>query len=185
MSPALELTSVPAWAVTPTTPDADISGRYWTIVAFGSSGGDIARMWCTQIAAAGYESAIRLHEVPAIEGDDQARAALIADLADARVGWRLMMAGPAHACLRLRALAVQLDVADDEMTVASTEVDSRAVHCVHCRTVTCEPVQIDDVLPCSGCGRNLLVYYHVSRRQGVHLGFMVDAEESAVEESLP
>ncbi len=36
---------------------------------------------------------------------------------------------------------------------------------------------IDDVTPpCVGCRRDLLVYYHVSRRTGQYLGFMVDAE---------
>ena len=49
---------------------------------------------------------------------------------------RLMMAGPATACLRLRAKALDLGLADDEMTIASTEVERRAVYCVHCRTVT-------------------------------------------------
>ncbi len=53
------------------------------------------------------------------------------------------------------------------------------MHCVHCRTVTTAAVELSEVLPCSGCGRNLLVYYHVSRRQGAHLGYMVDAEEQS------
>jgi len=177
MRPALELTSVPAWATTPTRPHADLSGRSWTVVAFGASGAEMAGLWCSQIAVTGRESAVHVHEVAAEGGDEFARAALMSDLADARVGWRLMMAGPAHCCLRLRALAMQLGVADDEITVASTDVGLRSVQCVHCRTVTSAAVELEDVLPCAGCGRNLLVYYHVSRRQGAHLGFMVDAEE--------
>jgi len=175
MRPDLELTSVPGWALTPTRPDADLSGRAWTIMAFGPDGADVARDWLAQIASVGGESAVRLHEV------DPGRAieALTADLADARVGWRLMMAGPADACLHLRGAATGLGVADDEMTVASTDVDSRAVHCVHCAAVTRARVQLDEVLACGSCGRNLLVYYHVSRRGGTYLGFMVDAEEPA------
>ncbi|MBX7453608.1 hypothetical protein GR927_36995 [Mycolicibacterium sp. 3033] len=175
MSPALELTSVPAWAITPTEPAADTTGRWWTIIAFGPAGGAVARRWAAQI---GRESAVRSYEV-AVGDDERARAALVGALADARVGWRLMMAGPADACLRLRAAAVALGVADDEITVASTDVRKRAVHCVHCRTVTTAAVELSEVLPCSGCGRNLLVYYHVSRRQGTHLGYMVDAEEQS------
>ena len=35
---------------------------------------------------------------------------------------------------------------------------------------------VDDVICCDGCDRDLLVYYHVSRRTGAFLGFMVDAE---------
>ena len=176
MRPALELTSVPTWATTPARPAADTSGRSWTVVGFGAAGSEIARAWSAELTAAG-RSAVRLHEIDSVDGDEQARAALVADLADARVGWRLMMAGPAHMCLRLRAVAVQMDVADDEITVASTDVDTRAVQCVHCRTTTCAPVDLEDVVPCRGCGRNLLVHYHVSRRQGAHLGYMVDAEQ--------
>lgn len=172
MRPDLELTSVPGWALNPTQPDADLSGRVWTIIAFGPRGADVARGWMTQIVSAGHESAVRLHQVDA----GQARAALTADLADARVGWRLMMAGPADACLELRGAATGLGVADDEMTVASTDVDSRAVHCVHCGFVTRARVQLDEVLPCASCERKLLVYHHVSRRGGTYLGFMVDAE---------
>lgn len=41
MRPALELTSVPRWAVTVTNPDADLSGRYWTVIAFGPGTADV------------------------------------------------------------------------------------------------------------------------------------------------
>ncbi|GAB3216494.1 dimethylamine monooxygenase subunit DmmA family protein [Mycolicibacterium hippocampi] len=177
MGPALELTSVPAWTTAVTRPDADLSGRQWSIIAFGPAGAEVARGWSDQISASGRVSAVRVHEIAEQDGDGPARAALLADLAHARVGWRLMIAGPADACLKVRALAMETGIADDEMTVASTDVASRSVQCVHCRTVTSAAVELEDVLACSGCGRNLLVYYHVSRRQGAHLGFMVDAEE--------
>ena len=169
---------MPSWALTPTRVDADLSGRAWTIIAFGPGGAEIARGWVAQIASAGGKSAVRLHEVR----PGQAIEALTADLAEARVGWRLLMAGPADACLELRGAATGLGVADDEMTVASTDVDSRAVHCVHCGAVTRARMQLDEVLPCGSCERKLLVYHHVSRRGGTYLGFMVDAEE-AVEAS--
>jgi len=176
MKPALELTSVPPWATAASRPSADTSGRYWTVVAFGAAGAAITRAWCDEIVASGRGSGLTVHEF-ADGDDDAARAALLADLAVARVGWRLMMAGPAASCLRLRAAATAADVADDEMTVGSTDVELRAVQCVHCRAVTTAAVQLEGVVPCSGCGRNLFVYYHISRRQGAHLGFVVDAED--------
>ena len=175
MRPDLELTSVPGWALTPTHPDADLSGRAWTIMAFGAHGIAIARDWAAQIAAAGGDPAVRLHHIDSGDGVE----ALTSDLADARVGWRLMMAGPADACLRLRGAATVMGVADDEITVATTDVESRAVHCVHCGSVTRARVQLDEVLPCGECQRKLLVYHHVSRRTGSYLGFMVDAEQPA------
>jgi dimethylamine monooxygenase subunit C len=175
MRPDLEMTSVPHWALTPTRSDADLSGRAWTIMVLGPGGTDIARDWVAQIASAGGESAVRLHVVD----PGQAIEALTGDVAAARVGWRLMMTGPADACLQLRGAAMSLGVADDEMTVASTDVDSRAVRCVHCGAVTRARVQLDEVLACGSCERKLLVYYHVSRRHGTYLGFMADAEAPA------
>lgn len=174
MKPDLELTSVPPWATTVHQPDADLTGRYWTVVSFGAD--DVAANWTAQITARFPDADITVH---AVDADDAAAAAVSADLAEARVGWRLMVAGPADRCLRLRAHALHCGVADDEIVVASTTVGLREVLCVHCGTRTCSDVAIESVVPCAGCGRNLLVYYHVSRLKGAHLGFMVDAEEVA------
>lgn len=177
MKPALESTSIPAWATAPTRPVADLSGRSWTVVAIGSGVDDLVADWVAQIAACRTDPDIRTHRV---DDDAAARQAVDDDLAHALVGWRLMIAGTADACLRLRAHAVRSEVADDEMTVATSDVTMRDVSCVHCRTVTTAAVEVEEVTVCSGCGRNLLVYYHVSRRLGAHLGFMVDAEQAEV-----
>ena len=174
MKPDLDVTSVPGWAIAPTTPPADTRGRSWTLITFDSAAIAVAHQWQRQIVSAAAESAVRMHSVTDIA---DAVTALRADLADATVGWRLMVAGPARSCLSLRAEAVALGVADDEMTFASTEVTARSVQCVHCPTVNHVVVDLEDVTPCAGCGRNLLVYYHVSRRRGTYLGFMADAEE--------
>ncbi|MGK2868463.1 MAG: dimethylamine monooxygenase subunit DmmA family protein [Mycobacterium sp.] len=177
MRPDLELTSVPGWAIASALPAADLTGRSWTIIAFGPRAADVARDWVAQIAAAGRESAVRRYELAEWDDLGEGPAALRADLAGARVGWRLMMAGPADACLGLRGVATILGIAEDEMTIATTDVGSRAVHCVHCGAVTRARVQLDEVLPCQACGRKLLVYHHVSRHSGAYMGFMVDAEE--------
>ncbi len=179
MRPDFELTSVPDWALAPTEPDADRSGRSWTVLAFGARGADIAARWLTQISPAAAESAVRLHRFDASKSVREATAVLRADIGSARVGWRLMMAGPADACLYLRGVAVDLGVADDEMTVASTDVGSRAVHCVHCGAVTRDRVNLEETVPCRSCNRNLVVHYHVSRRSGTYLGYLVDAERPA------
>jgi hypothetical protein len=166
MTPALESTSIPAWAVVPSRPDADLSGRYWTVIAFADT--DVSD-WLAQIEARHPGAAPRVHRVT---DDAAAKRAVTADLATALVGWRLMIAGPADACLRLRAHAVRNHVGDDEITVASADITHRDVHCAHCRTVTRAAVELEEVVGCGGCGRNLFVYYHVSRRIGAHLGFM-------------
>lgn len=186
MTPALELTSIPTWATAPVRPPADLSGRTWTIVSFETSdAADTVAEWIGQLAgrnadagaseATGNGPAVTVHRV---RDDAEARAAIEADAASALVGWRLMLNGPADACLRARAVAVGLGVGDDELVVATVDVGTRDVHCAHCRAVTRADVELEHVVPCSGCGRNLFVYYHVSRRLGAHLGFMVDAETS-------
>jgi uncharacterized Rossmann fold enzyme len=172
MRPALETTSVPLWATSTARPDADLSGRYWTVVAIGAEAEAVATDWAAQIAAYAPRADIRVHRVA---DDGAAQEALSADLVDAVVGWRLMIAGPAHACLRVRARALRCGVADDEITVATTAVAVRAVRCALCGTVTSAEMGLGDVLSCSGCGRSVVVHHHVSRRLGAHLGFLADA----------
>ncbi len=175
MTPAIELTSVPTWAVAPTRPDADLSGRSWTVIAVvdGDSEtgttAEIVAAWIAQIESRHPGAAPRVHRV---SDDVAARDALTADMTTALVGWRLMIAGPADACLRLRAHAVRSHVGDDEITVASTDVAHRDVHCAHCRSVTRAAVELEGAVVCIGCGRNLVVHCHVSRRIGAHLGAM-------------
>lgn len=168
MAPPLELTSVPPWAVRPLYPAADLTGRQWTVLAIGYDAAEVAARWTAQITAHRPEA---LPQVHLCDDADAACRALDTDLTDAVVGWRLLLAGPAHACLRVRAHALELGAGDDEITVASTEVDTREVFCAHCRHVTTARVEITGTLPCPGCGRELFVYYHVSRRLGTHLGF--------------
>jgi hypothetical protein len=172
MAPPLELTSVPPWAVAPLCPDADLTGRHWTVVAIGDDAAAIAAAWTHQIATQRPDARPRVHQVADAEA---ACEALEADLADAVVGWRLLLAGPAHACLRVRAHALELGAVDDEITVASTEVDTREILCAHCRAITTARVELTATVPCADCGCELVVYYHVSRRLGTHLGFAAAA----------
>ena len=178
MKPDLEVTSVPAWAAAPLEPDADLTGRSWTVVGIGVAAEAIVERWITQIRETHPDPSLSVHLVAA-DADDAAAEAVSADLAAALVGWRLLIAGPADACLRLRAHALRGGVGDDEIVVASTAVTTREVACAHCGAHTRADVGLEDVVPCAGCHRNLLVYYHVSRLRGAHLGFMVDAEEVA------
>ncbi|GAB7069278.1 hypothetical protein H7J06_00530 [Mycobacterium hodleri] len=167
MTPAIEFTSVPPWAVAPRCAPADVSGRYWTVVAF-VGGESIASEWVAQLESRPGASP-RVHLVC---DDDVATGAVDADVATARVGWRLMIAGPADACLRLRAHALGIGIGDDEITVASTDVTAKDVHCAHCRAVTHDAVPLGGVVACHGCGRRLAVQAHVSRRIGAHLGVL-------------
>lgn len=170
---ALEQTSIPAWAASSAAEEADPTGREHAIIAIGESARDQAEAWRSFLVERSPASRVTVHEAA---DADQARASLDGELVRARVGWRLAVAGPADACLAVRARAVAAGLEDDEMRFASTDTNHRSVFCVHCRATMTVDAEIEQVVPCAACGRSLLVYYHVSRLSGSHLGFMVDAE---------
>ncbi|GAB92616.1 dimethylamine monooxygenase subunit DmmA family protein [Gordonia rhizosphera] len=170
--------SIPVWARSSVPADdspADdplpaLSGRSYLLVGVGEGADDTLRRW-TEVLPGG--TACRVLSYP---DTDRAGAALRAELAEARVGVRLVIAAPTGASLALRGVAVTAGLNDDEIHVASTGSGDIDVLCPHCRTVTTTSAGVDDVIDCRGCGRHLLIYYHVSRRSGTYLGFMVDAE---------
>lgn len=168
MNPALELTSVPAWAVQPLTPPCDPTATACTAVAVGPDAVDVATTWLAGAVAPG-----RLH---AVADTDEALAVVDAELAEARVGWRLLVAGPLTAVLPLRAHALAGGLVDAELAVATTSTEELPVACAHCAAVTSAPTHVGGVVACTGCERRLVVHHHVSRRQGAFLGFQVDAE---------
>lgn len=173
--PRLEHTSVPPWAVPAgegtRAPVRATGGAAYLLVGVGAGAADQLAAWldeageapCTTIAAADREAAL---------------VGVHGALASARVGVRLLVAGPVGDCLAVRAAAARAGMEDDEVAVAATsgEVD---LHCVHCGAATATAAELDASVPCSGCGRSLLLYAHVSRRTGRFLGFQVDAEECA------
>ena len=76
-------TSLPAW---PERVEADPSGRWFAILGIGDEALEITRGWARSID----------HPVWTFQASDVATAAdsLAAQLRQARVGWRLMLAGP-------------------------------------------------------------------------------------------
>jgi hypothetical protein len=69
-------------------------------------------------------------------------------------------------------------VEEDELYIRAVGTGRIEILCVHCRAVTAAAAEIGDVVPCTGCVRRLVVYYHVSRRTGQFLGYALDAEEA-------
>ena len=165
--------SVPAWArpgdlVETTTPTP--TGSSYLLVGVGDVADALGR----------WEADLPPLVTTRIHGDADTAADLLAGaLAEATVGVRVWVVADAGAALRLRAVAVSAGLEDDEIEVMTTDSDGPAeadVFCSHCRSVTRVRAVIDDVIPCAGCRRDLLVNHHVSRRTGQYLGFMVDAE---------
>lgn len=174
MAPMIDLaqTSLPRWAYDPMIESADPDGRRFTILAVGPDCEEVLAGWA--VATAG-----RATSVHRCTDATEAVAALEADLTTALVGHRVLVAGTAQDCLTVRAAAVRAGLADDELAVGVIGIPERTVCCVHCAATTTTGEPLDGVVACSGCARNLVVYAHVSRRTGHHLGFMVDAEEQA------
>jgi hypothetical protein len=170
--PKLEHTSVPPWAVGHVPAEPDPTGTSYVLAGVGAEGRAVVEGWVGDLAR---------HEVVGLVGDtvDEVAPRLTAALLSARVGVRVRIAGPAGACLALRGAAVTGGLEDDELHVRPTAGRGIELWCVHCRATTSITAAIDDVVECSGCGRSLLVYHHVSRRTGSFLGFQVDAEEVA------
>ena len=168
-------TSVPGWTREPIIQPADPVGRVHTVIEVVEE--DPA---ATGLVVAGWVGDLDGRDVRHRACTDTAAgvAALEAGLMAAKVGHRVLVAGSAAACLAVRAAGVRAGLADDEMAFGVVSVGTRTVWCVHCSVTTVAELALDDVVACSGCERSLLVYPHVSRRTGQHLGFMVDAEET-------
>lgn len=94
-------------------------------------------------------------------------------LASARVGLRLYIAGSDAFIRRIQRPAFEMGVLPTEIFVAVTGDEIR-VWCTHCKAITEAPAF--NLLECTGCGRQLLVYHHFSRRHGAYMGFQADAE---------
>jgi hypothetical protein len=166
---ALEHTSVPRWPAQP--PPVDPAARTVTILAFGRSAHPVARSWA---AAAGTRA--RLVHRP--EQDEDAAMTVRAEAAAARVGWRLMLAGPEADVLSARAEAIRLGAVPAEVGTHVTDTGLRRVLCLHCDAVTPARADVGATVPCGGCGRGLHVYHHVSRRRAAYMGFQADAEDA-------
>ena len=182
----LAYSSVPAWARTlgeaaPLSTDLpDATGREYVLIGVGDphaqpaagtpSAVDMVRAWAHALSPEVRRSVLLGDQADSLAGQ------LRETLRDSTVGVRVVITGPAGSCLRLRATAIDAGLEDDEISVVPVGSGPVDIFCSHCRTTTRTIAAIDDVISCDGCDRDLLVYYHVSRRTGAFLGFMVDAE---------
>ncbi|MFT4395351.1 dimethylamine monooxygenase subunit DmmA family protein [Gordonia lacunae] len=169
----IAFSSVPTWA-RPGDPSQMTSpmptGSSYVLVGVGDVAETLVR----------WESDLPPRATRRIHSDTDSAATLLAGvLADAVVGVRVWITAEVGSALALRAVALGAGLEDDEIAVAPVNTGQGVVvqvFCAHCRAVTRTTAAVDDVVPCAGCRRDLLVYHHVSRRTGQYLGFMVDAE---------
>lgn len=103
---------------------------------------------------------------------------LLEALGQSRVGCRLVVIGSEAFLWDVHGVAIDSGMVDQEILLYPIEQRGRRVFCAHCRTLT-EAVQVSPVA-CSGCGMNLEVRDHFSRRLGAYMGVRIDAEEPGV-----
>jgi hypothetical protein len=166
-------TSVPRWAGE--APEVDLSGRSFLVLSRGEQGRRVASEWAHTIAQAGRP--LWTHHGSCAEG--WALSLLAAQLENALVGTRLMVAAPELDVLDVVRVARAAGAIDAEVRAYVTSREARRVQCPHCNEHTITTVAIGETVPCGGCGRILIIYHHVSRLHGAYFGYMVDAEEPA------
>lgn len=96
-------------------------------------------------------------------------------LARERMGLRLYACGSEPFVWEVNNLGASQGLGRSEMRHFAVGSRARRVFCNHCRTIT-EGVTTS-IVACSGCGANLFVRDHFSRRLNAYAGFQVDAEE--------
>jgi hypothetical protein len=162
--------TVPRWPTKP--PSVDPSGRGYVVVAFGPEAEPVAAAWRREIAEL---SLPMVSLAGAHPGDTLGRLADV--LAAATTGLRLMVAGPEQEALAVQSAARAAGMIDAELVLHVTSAESRKVYCVHCKTTSSAQAAVEELAACDGCGRELLIFAHLSRRSGSYLGFLADAEE--------
>lgn len=170
--PTLEQTSVPAWAVAAVAMPVDRAAAHAALITFAPDDGACAE-WRAELGRA------RIPYEPidlsgASKADVSRAMGVLVD--SATVGFRLMLHGPLAPVLAARAVALEHGLLDDEIVVSTTDVAQIPLYCVHCAAESVVTAAIDDVVACLGCGTDLLVHHHVSRRKGSFLGFKHDAD---------
>lgn len=99
---------------------------------------------------------------------------LDAELSAVGMGVRLYAAGSEEMLSRIVQAAERHGFDPEEVQCEQAGPGMRRVYCIHCRT--CNEGVTSAEVPCGGCGRNLLVRDHYSRRHAAFMGVMADAE---------
>lgn len=158
-------TSLPEW---PESVEVDPTGRRFAIIGIGPDAREITRRWVRSASGASWT----------VQGDraEEVAEALDAQLRAARVGWRLMLAGPEADVLALRSRAITAGAVDEEIRCQVTSRERLVVHCAHCAADTETTASPGAEVRCGGCRQPLHIYSHVSRFRGSYLGFRADVE---------
>jgi hypothetical protein len=95
-------------------------------------------------------------------------------LADCGMGTRLYVAGAESFIGSVEQVAARFNLQSDEVQREHQGSAARRVFCIHCQTSNADVTT--NIVRCRGCGRNLVVRDHYSRRLAAFMGVMADAE---------
>ena len=98
---------------------------------------------------------------------------------EARIGFRLVLAGPPADIHAAAAVAAQSGLLDEEIRLLSDGTGPLVVFCGHCHALTATRGAPGSETECHGCATTLAVSDHFSRRHGGYLGYAAHAEEAA------
>ncbi|SIT41439.1 conserved hypothetical protein [Paraburkholderia ribeironis] len=183
--------------------EADPQGTQHWLVASGATEADRVRalkvlsalgpasleIWSVDedLAHAGAACALRDAVARRFDGESELLGALGEALLGARVGIRLYALGTEPFIWSVWQIAERCGIAPEAVRVQHSGSLQRRVYCIHCRTMN-EAVTTN-VAPCAGCGRQLLVRDHFSRRLAAFMGVQADAEAPgelpAIEHAYP
>lgn len=105
---------------------------------------------------------------------DALRAAIGQVLGEARMGTRLYVAGSEAFIWTVIAAAREAGMDEEEVRMERCGSLARPVLCVHCKTRA--PAVTTNIYECPGCGLQVFVRDHFSRRLGAYQSVCVDAE---------
>jgi dimethylamine monooxygenase subunit C len=174
-----------------TTLEPDPRGRYHLLVGQGSGGDALLRLLAkmpdeadTQVLYASESrsgidrseslGALGLARLRVFSSVTSLLANLNQVLSGSFMGTRLYVAGSESFIGSVVQLAATYNLTADEVQCEHCGSAARRVYCIHCKT-SLENVTTR-IVPCTGCGRHLLVRDHYSRRLGAYMGVMADAE---------
>jgi hypothetical protein len=173
------------------TLEPDLGGQCHLLVGQGSGGDALLRLLAkmpdradTQVLYATESlSGIEPSEALRARGHDKLRifssiaevvAYLDHVLARCFMGTRLYVAGSESFIGSVVQVATKYNLNGDEVQREQCGSAARRVYCIHCKAAN-ENVKTN-LVKCLGCGRQLLVREHYSRRLATYMGVMADAE---------
>ena len=174
----------------PLTPDP--SGRTHLLVADhadietaalapGVTLADFSARWTIEAHSRAIPSAVPDDMIHGFRSQAHLMIALKRRLQHEHMGFRLYAIGTEGFVWDVAGAAESAGMGKDEYRLVAVGSNARRVFCVHCRTVT--PLVTTNLVACSGCGAQLFVRDHFSRRLNAFMGFQIDSEVPG--ETLP